>query len=140
MDVSVRVCLQMSLFEKKYEDFIAIDGFGEEMARSLVEFISVNSQEIATLLSIISPTAPNKLLSSTSPFFGKSIVLTGTMSQEREAIKAHLESLGAKISSSVSKKTDFLIYGENAGSKFEKAQELGVKCLNEEQYLAMAKE
>lgn len=130
----------LEVFEKNYEDFIAIDGFGEEMAKSLDEFISVNSQEITTLLSILSPTAPSKILSSTSPFFGKSIVLTGTMSQEREAIKAHLESLGAKVSSSVSKKTDFLIYGENAGSKFEKAQELGVECLSEEQYLAMAKE
>lgn len=130
----------LEVFEKRYEDFITIDGFGEEMAKSLDEFISVNSQEIATLLSIISPTSPSKLLSSTSPFFGKSIVLTGTMSQEREIIKAHLESLGAKISSSVSKKTDFLIYGESAGSKFDKAQELGVECLSEEQYLAMAKE
>lgn len=130
----------LEVFEKKYEDFIAIDGFGEEMAKSLDEFISVNSQEIATLLSILSPTSPSKILSSTSPFFGKSIVLTGTMSKEREAIKAHLESLGAKISSSVSKKTDFLVYGESAGSKLEKAQELGVECLSEEQYLAMAKE
>jgi DNA ligase (NAD+) len=53
------------------------------------------------------------------------------MSQSRGAIKEMLESLGAKVSGSVSKKTDFLIYGEDAGSKYDKAEKLGVKTLTE---------
>lgn len=127
----------LEVFEKSFEDFIHIDGFGEEMAKSMAEFISVNAREIQTLLSIIQPSIPNKTLPTSSIFLGKSIVLTGTMSKDREAIKAELESLGAKVSSSVSKKTDYVIYGESAGSKLAKAQELGVKCLNEKEYLAL---
>jgi DNA ligase (NAD+) len=55
------------------------------------------------------------------------------MSKSRDEIKNFLENLGAKVSSSVSKKTDFVIFGEDAGSKYDKAIELGVKTLSEEQ-------
>jgi len=55
------------------------------------------------------------------------------MSQSRDEIKEFLESLGAKVSGSVCKKTDFLIYGEDAGSKYDKAVSLGVATLSEEQ-------
>ena len=55
------------------------------------------------------------------------------MSQSRDKIKEYLENLGAKVSGSVSKKTDFVIYGEEAGSKYTKALELGVKVLSEEE-------
>lgn len=127
----------LEVFEKKFEDFIHIDGFGEEMAKSMAEFIVVNQEEIKTLLTIIKPTIPTKPIPTSSIFLGKSIVLTGTMSKDRDAIKAELESLGAKVSSSVSKKTDYVIYGESAGSKLIKAQELGVQCLSEEEYLAL---
>jgi DNA ligase (NAD+) len=63
---------------------------------------------------------------------GKTFVLTGTLSESRELVKARLESLGAKVGSSVSKKTDYVIAGESAGSKLQKAEELGVKVLSEE--------
>ena len=65
----------------------------------------------------------------------KKIVITGTMSKKRDEIKKIIESLGASVSSSVSKKTDFLIYGENAGSKYDKAISLGVKTLSEKEFL-----
>lgn len=133
----LQVTFGLEVFDKAFEDFIAIDGFGEEMAKSMAEFIAVNQEEIQTLLSIIQPTIATKTLPTSSVFLGKSIVLTGTMSKDREAIKAELEALGAKVSSSVSKKTDYVIYGESAGSKLAKAQELGVQCLSEEEYLAL---
>lgn len=64
---------------------------------------------------------------------GKSVVLTGTLSKPRSDYKAQLEALGAKVSGSVSKKTDFVVAGENPGSKLGKAQSLGVKVINEEE-------
>ncbi len=68
------------------------------------------------------------------------MVLTGTMSESRGAIKEMLESLGAKVSSSVSKKTNFLIYGEDAGSKYDKAESLGVKTLSEDEMRQLLRE
>ena len=65
------------------------------------------------------------------------MVLTGTMSESRGAIKEMLENLGAKVSGSVSKKTDFVIYGEDAGSKLDKAESLGVLTLTEDEMRAM---
>jgi DNA ligase (NAD+) len=73
-----------------------------------------------------------KVEASENPFKDKTVVLTGTMSKSRGAIKKDLEALGAKVASSVSKKTDFVIYGEDAGSKYEKAVSLGVTTLTEE--------
>ena len=66
-------------------------------------------------------------------FKGKTVVITGTMSVSRGDIKKMLEELGAKVSSSVSKKTDHVIYGEEAGSKYDKAIEFGVTVLTEEE-------
>ena len=65
------------------------------------------------------------------PLAGKTYVITGTLSRSRDEIKTGLEALGAKVSSSVSKKTTAVIAGDNAGSKFDKAQELGVEVLDE---------
>lgn len=65
------------------------------------------------------------------PLAGKTYVITGTLSRSRDDIKADLEALGAKVAGSVSKKTTALIAGENAGSKLDKAQELGVEILDE---------
>ena len=75
---------------------------------------------------------------STSIFSGKTCVLTGTLLKysRTEATKL-LESLGAKVSGSVSKKTDYVIYGQEAGSKLNKANELGIKTLSEEEFMEM---
>ena len=116
--------------EARYEQIIALEGFGEEMAKSLVEFIHVNKQETYELMAIINPIA-SKLEITESVFTGKTVVLTGSMSKPRDEIKEMLEKLGAKVSGSVSKKTDFVIFGEEAGSKLDKAMELGVKTLSE---------
>ena len=116
------------------EEIIACDGIGEEMAESLLEFVRVNADTIAKLQDILQPLEPvKKEEAHENPFKGKTAVLTGTMSESRGTIKEMLENLGAKVSGSVSKKTDFLIYGEDAGSKYNKAMSLGVECLTEEE-------
>jgi DNA ligase (NAD+) len=75
-----------------------------------------------------------------SPFSGKSWVLTGTLSSmTREAAQEKILALGGKVSASVSKKTDYVIAGEDAGSKLRKAQDLGVEVLSEEQFLGLLK-
>ncbi len=114
------------------ERIVACEGIGEEMAESVLEFVRVNSETIKKLQAILQPLEPVKREEAEeNPFKGKTVVLTGTMSESRGAIKEMLEALGAKVSGSVSKKTDFLIYGEDAGSKYDKAEKLGVKTLME---------
>ncbi|WP_321777983.1 NAD-dependent DNA ligase LigA [Sulfurimonas sp.] len=121
-----------SFVDASKEDIISIDGIGEEMAESVLEFVRVNRQIILNLEAILKPLKPvEKIEAQENPFKGKIVVLTGTMSESRGVIKEMLESFGAKVSGSVSKKTDFLVYGEDAGSKYDKAINLGVKCLTE---------
>ncbi|WP_456430405.1 NAD-dependent DNA ligase LigA [Nitratifractor sp.] len=115
------------------ESLMAIEGFGEEMAESFLEFVRVNREKVERLMKIIQPKAPQKKEVKESPFTGKHVVLTGTMKRPRSEIKALLESLGAKVTGSVSRKTDYVIYGEDAGSKYEKAKQLGVELMPEEQ-------
>ena len=74
------------------------------------------------------------------PLAGKTFVLTGSLSRPRSQIKAELQELGAKVTGSVSKKTDYVVAGEAAGSKLEKARELGVTILDEEQLKRMLAE
>jgi DNA ligase (NAD+) len=72
------------------------------------------------------------------PLSGKTIVLTGTLaSMSREEATEALERLGANVSGSVSKKTSYLVFGSDAGSKLEKAQKLGVETLDEEKFLTL---
>jgi DNA ligase (NAD+) len=114
------------------EQLVECDGIGEEMAESVLEFVRVNRETIIKLHEALEPKEPIKREEAKeNPFKGKTVVLTGTMSESRGAIKEMLETLGAKVSGSVSKKTDFLIYGEDAGSKYDKAVSLGVSVLSE---------
>jgi len=107
------------------------------MADSVLEFSRVNKETVQKLFEIIEPTV-NKIVQSTdSAFSGKTVVITGTLSMSRDILKEQLESLGAKVASSVSKKTDYLICGSDAGSKLDKALELGVKVVEEEELRSM---
>ncbi|NPA59586.1 MAG: NAD-dependent DNA ligase LigA [Epsilonproteobacteria bacterium] len=120
------------------EQIILCDGIGEEMAESVLEFVRVNKEIITTLQGILKPLEPTqKIEAKENPFKGKTVVLTGTMSKSRGMIKEMLESLGAKVSGSVSKKTDFLIYGADAGSKYDKAMKLNVRCIDEDEMMEM---
>ena len=126
-------------FKESFENLISIDGFGEEMVKSFLDFVAVNENLIQNLLEIIKPQS-RKLDYSNQPLLGLSFVITGTLSIPRDEMKARLENLGAKISSSVSKKTNYLLCGTDAGSKEQKARELGVKIINENQLEEMINE
>ena len=123
---------------KSFEDFVALDGFGEEMANSLVEFCHVNQERINHLLTILQPKYNQN--STNANLSNQTFVITGTLSQKRETYQEILESLGAKVSSSISKKTNYLLCGEEAGSKLTKAQELGVKVISEEDFWNLIQE
>jgi len=127
----------LGLVDISLEELVAIDGIGEEMANSYLEFMRVNREFVLKLFDAIKPTVEEKVKAIENPFRDKTIVLTGTMSMSRGIIKNQLEELGAKVSGSVSKNTDFLIYGEEAGSKLTKAQNLGVESLTEEEMRGM---
>jgi len=119
------------------EQLEAIDGIGGEMASSFVEFMRVNREFVLKLFDEIEPTVEEKVEAKENPFKDKIVVLTGTMSVGRGVVKELLENLGAKVSGSVSKKTDFLIYGDEAGSKLTKAEKLGVATLTEDEMREM---
>ncbi len=133
---SKQICLEfgLNILDVTFEQLNSIDGIGEQMANSLLEFIRVNKPLVKKLFDIIQPIIEEKVEIKENSFKNKIVVLTGTMSVSRGVIKKELELLGAKITGSVSKKTDFLIYGEDAGSKYDKAIDLGVITLNESEY------
>ncbi|UPT77937.1 NAD-dependent DNA ligase LigA [Sulfurovum sp. XGS-02] len=127
----------LGIVDAGFDAVVAIDGIGEEMANSLLEFMRVNHDFVLQLFETIEPTVEEKIEAEENPFKGKTVVLTGTMSVSRGVIKEMLEKLGAKVSGSVSKKTDYVVYGEDAGSKLTKAESLGVKTLTEEEMRQM---
>ena len=75
-----------------------------------------------------------RIIAEDSPLAGKTVVITGTLpSMSRDEAAAHIQSLGGKVSGSVSKKTDYLLAGDKAGSKLDKAQTLGIAIIDEAQ-------
>lgn len=118
---------------KTADEIVILDGFGKEMSESLEEYIRVNKEKIEELNKIVEPKELEKQEVIESVFSGKVLVVTGAMSQSRGEIKKLLEKHGAKVTGSVSKKTDFVIYGEDAGSKYDKAIALGVETMSEDE-------
>lgn len=121
------------------EELITLNDIGPVAASYVVHFFAQphNLEVIDRLmnLGIHWPTAEKVQINPDNPFFGKTVVLTGTLSgMGREEAKAKLLALGAKVSGSVSAKTDYVIAGSEAGSKLTKATELGVSVLNEEDF------
>ncbi len=124
----------LAILEVSENELLELEGIGGQMALSFLEFIRVNKEVVEKLFAIIKPTVKEKVEAKENLFKDKTVVLTGTMSKSRDEIKKMLENLGAKIASSVSKKTDFVVYGEDAGSKYDKAIALGVKTLDENEF------
>lgn len=123
-------------------ELLSIDGIGPSTAEDLCAFfLEPHNQtvlnELEQELTIQDVAAPSH---EGSPIVGMSIVFTGTLTKfSREEAKATAESLGAKASSAVSSKTNYVVVGENPGSKAKKAQELGVKMLTEDEWLELIK-
>ena len=122
--------------ELSFGEVAAIEGFGEAMAESYAEFMQVNRQNLDEILRFVSPQA-QIYETKQSAISGKTFVITGTLSKSRDEFKRVLEANGAKVSGSVSKKTDFVLYGDEAGSKLDKARELGVKAITEDELRRM---
>lgn len=123
------------------DDILSIDGYGEIMAESVVDFFS-HPQAIELIDDLkaagLNMRSEKKVID--NRFEGKTFVLTGTLSQfTRTQASEIIETYGGKTSSSVSKKTDFVLAGEAAGSKLQKAQDLGVKIISEDEFSAMIK-
>ncbi|NBW41125.1 NAD-dependent DNA ligase LigA [bacterium] len=118
------------------EELLALPEVGPEIARSVLDFLA--SEEEAALLDRLLASGfvfeREKVVSEESQFFGKTFVITGTLSVSRDLVKSEIEALGGKVSSSVSGKTDYLVAGEAAGSKLEKAKKLGVIILAESDF------
>jgi DNA ligase (NAD+) len=134
---SIALEFGFKLLDVNEAQLVEIDGIGEEMANSFVEFMRVNREFVLKLFDKIEPMVEQKIEIEENPFKDKRVVLTGTMSVGRGVIKELMEKFGAKVSGAVSKKTDFLIYGEDAGSKYTKAIKLGVETLTEVQMREM---
>jgi DNA ligase (NAD+) len=128
---SKQICDEFGIlvFKTTEEQLLNLEGIGEQMAKSFLEFARVNQDLIDKLFNTINPTVKEKIEAKENIFKGKSVVLTGTMSKSRDEMKKFFEDLGAKIVSSVSKKTDFVVYGEEAGSKYDKALAIGVNTI-----------
>jgi len=122
----------------QWEDLLSIDGVGEVMATSLVTTFHQESERasIDRLVAHLTPQEARKPKNN-SPVSGKTVVFTGSLEKmTRSEAKARAEALGAKVSGSVSAKTDLVVAGPGAGSKEKKARELGIEVLDEEGWLA----
>ena len=121
------------------EDLTEVPGIGPKMSEAIHHFLSDerNRSAIDAILSKGFTFLVPEPLPSGGVFEGTSVVFTGTLSMSRGEAKALAESEGAKVSSSVSKKTGFVVAGEEAGSKLEKARSLGVRVLDEAEFRAM---
>jgi DNA ligase (NAD+) len=135
-----------ALVRKDIDELYKIEGIGDILAQSLVDWFALKDHRIivdrllkqVTVGKFVSPKAKAK--AKNLPFVGKTFVLTGTLSTlGRDEAKAKIKALGGDVSGSVSSKTSFVVAGEEAGSKLDNAQKLGVKVLTEKEFLKMIK-
>lgn len=123
------------------DDILQIDGFGKIMAESVVEFFSSDStKELIAKLKEAGVNMKSTNVVEDTRFIGMTFVLTGTLpTLKRAEASKIIESFGGKTSSSVSKKTTYVLAGEEAGSKLDKANKLGVQIISEEEFKEMIK-
>jgi len=131
-----------ALMNASVEDLQSVRDVGPEVARQIHDFLALPGQRemIGQLLAAgVSP--PSEVaVAAAGPLAGKTVVLTGTLAQySREAAKAEIERRGGRVSGSVSRKTDLVVAGGDAGSKLKKAQELGVRVVDEDGFRELLK-
>jgi DNA ligase (NAD+) len=128
--------------DQDYQDFVALDGLGEKMAQAILDYF--RDEKSLKMMIDLEPELQIEdaiLKISNSKFSGKSIIFTGTLiAMTRAEAKKKAEDLGMKVVGSISAKTDFCVVGSDVGSKLKKAQELGVKILNEEEWVKFVNE
>ena len=131
-----------ALLAASEEEIASIDGFGGIMAQAVVRFLQLPGS--LHLIGALRQAGLNMTAEETQTdtrFAGKTFVLTGTLpTMTRSEASALIERLGGKVSGSVSKKTSYVVAGEEAGSKLTKAQKLGIPVITEEELTAMAEE
>ena len=130
------------LQKANFEQLAETEDIGPVIAKSLVHwFTEPRNQRLIEKLRAAGVNFHSGLFQPRAvegPLSGKTVVLTGTLpNMTREEATAKIEALGGKVTSSVSKKTDFVLAGAEAGSKLEKAQKLGIKILDEAEFLKL---
>ena len=129
-----------NLMNATYDDLISINEIGDKMANEIIKFFS-NEKKISLISKLKSLGVNMEYINEENEdlkFEGMTFVLTGTLSKyKRNDAKKIIESYGGKVSSSVSKKTTYVLAGENAGSKEEKAKTLGIKIISEDDFEKM---
>lgn len=130
-----------NIMQASVDDILKIDGFGKIMAEKLVEYFSTQAaKELIEKLRQSGVNMLSKNVASDNRFTGMTFVLTGTLpTLKRSEASKLIESFGGKTSSSVSKKTRYVLAGEEAGSKLTRAKELGIEVIDEETFLGMIK-
>jgi len=128
------------LLDVSYDDLIGIEGVGEKVAESILNYVQdkSNCEEIKTFMRL--GISPREIVEKRKdhPFSGRQFVITGTLENyDRTEAKELIESLGGKVLSTLSKQTEYLLLGKNPGSKYKKALELNVKILTEEAFKGM---
>ncbi|HEY4989110.1 MAG TPA: NAD-dependent DNA ligase LigA [Opitutaceae bacterium] len=149
-DLAGRFTSLEALSESRFEDYVGkgkeslIAGIGKTMAEAIVRHFNhpVNRALVSELAKAgVSPKAPVAVVPGKGPLLGKTFVLTGTLpSMTRDEAGARIEAAGGKITSSVSKKTNFVVAGSDAGSKLDKANTLGVAVIGEAELLSLLKQ
>lgn len=128
-----------SLIQASKDDILKLEDIGEKIAASITNFLKdeANLQLVKKLKDTgVNMEYKGQLKTTNSLLSNKTVVLTGTLTMKRNEAIAKLELLGAKVVSSVSKKTNLVIAGENPGSKLTKAQELGLEIWDESKMLS----
>ncbi|MEW8994840.1 NAD-dependent DNA ligase LigA [Clostridium sp.] len=140
-DLSKKFKTLKDIEEASFEELISVPDIGDIVAKTIVEFFSLDKsrETINELLKLgVTPREEQIQQINENPFNEKTVVVTGSLKEfSRSEIKDKLESFGAKVAGSVSKKTDFVIVGEDPGSKYNKAVELGVRIISEEEFKEM---